>query len=75
MTALSQAPIGGRYEVRWNLNSGRGLAMTERLGIVPGAKLRVIGSYFGSVIVEVDGRRVALDQRVAGEIRGAVEEG
>lgn len=69
MLTLSDAPEGGRYQVKWNLNSGRGRELTERFGIVPGAEIRVIGSCFGSVIVDVEGRRVVMDKNVAGEIK------
>ena len=69
MELLSNIPPGEPHVIQWNFAQGPGRELTHRLGLTPGAQVRVVASHFGAVIVEVEGRRVALSQDIARDIR------
>ncbi|HAF71309.1 TPA: ferrous iron transport protein A [Candidatus Acetothermia bacterium] len=67
---LTQLPPGGGGRV-WRVLGGRGMALRlARLGIRPGAAVRLVnaGPWRGPLLVEVEGVRVALGRGVASRI-------
>ncbi|MCC8098138.1 MAG: ferrous iron transport protein A [Eubacterium sp.] len=65
MTALSLAQPGMNYTIKWNVSQNdMGKAM-KRIGLCPGATVFLLNSYFGSVIVCIKGRRIALSKEAA----------
>ncbi len=67
MTALSYASPGQNYKIKWNVgNSAKAL---EEIGIAPGKMVYLLSSYFGSVILRVNGKTIALDRDAAFAIK------
>lgn len=60
MIALSDAAPGLEYTVKWNVNRGASAASTAKVGLRSGEELFLLSSFFGSVVIEINGKRVAL---------------
>lgn len=69
MLSLVNASLDKLYQIKWCISRGEGGSLLERLGIVQGADVRVVSSYFGNVIVCVDGKRIAIDRDLAAVVK------
>ncbi len=69
MTALSHAQPGMCYTIKWNVCHGLNASTTEKLHLIPGETLYLLNSYFGSVIVCLRGKRIALSREIAYSIK------
>ena len=56
MYSLVDASLNTLYTIKWNICSDEKMSLLEKLGLVQGAKVSVIASYFGNVIVSVNGQ-------------------
>ncbi len=65
MTALSLAHPGKLYTIKWNFSRNDYVNLMEQLGLIPGATLFLMNSFFGNVIISVNGKRIALDKDLA----------
>ena len=57
MYSLVDASLNTLYTIKWNICSDEKMSLLEKLGLVQGAKVSVIASYFGNVIVSVNRKR------------------
>ena len=55
MYSLVDASLNTLHTIKWNICSDEKMSLLEKLGLVQGAKVSVIASYFGNVIVSVNG--------------------
>ena len=62
MYSLVDASLNTLYTIKWNICSDEKMSLLEKLGLVQGAKVSVIASYFGNVIVSVNGKRIAIER-------------
>lgn len=69
MYSLAEASLNTLYTIKWNICSDDRMPILEKLGLVQGAKVSVIASYFGNVIVSVNGKRVALEKDTAERVK------
>lgn len=60
MIALSDAAPGTAYTVKWNVNRGDNASKTAGFGLRSGQELFLLSSFFGNVVIEIKGKRVAL---------------
>ena len=67
MYSLVDASLNTLHTIKWNICSDEKMSLLEKLGLVQGAKVSVIASYFGNVIVSVNGKRIAIENRRKGE--------
>ncbi|MCD8181385.1 MAG: ferrous iron transport protein A [Firmicutes bacterium] len=65
MTALSLAQPGKNYTIKWNVCQSNIAADVENLGLYPGETLFLISSYFGNVIINIRGKKLALNKETA----------
>ena len=69
MYSLVDASLNTLYTIKWNICSDEKMSLLEKLGLVQGAKVRVIASYFGNVIVSVNGNRIAIEKDTAERVK------
>lgn len=69
MFLLSEARAGQRCTVKWTGARGEEKNILENIGIAQGSELEIISSYFGNLIVSVDGKRIAVNKEVADLIK------
>ena len=62
MYSLVDASLNTLHTIKWNICSDEKMSLLEKLGLVQGAKVSVIASYFGNVIVSVNGKRIAIEK-------------
>ncbi len=68
MTALSLAKPGMDYTIKWNVCRNiddESADYIETLGLRPGAKIFLLNSYFGNVLISIKGKTVALSNDMA----------
>lgn len=69
MCALSCAPADTLQTIKWCILGDCDNALLESLGLVQGARIKIIASHFGNVIISVGNLRVALGKEIADRIR------
>ena len=69
MYSLVDASLNTLYTIKWNICSDEKMSLLEKLGLVQGAKVSVIASYFGNVIVSVNGKRIAIEKDTAERVK------
>ena len=69
MYSLVDASLNTLHTIKWNICSDEKMALLEKLGLVQGAKVSVIASYFGNVIVSVNGKRIAIEKDTAERVK------
>lgn len=65
MIALSDAKPGLEYTVKWNMNHNEGANATARFDLRCGNRVYLLSSFFGNVVIEINGKRVALGRDTA----------
>ena len=65
MYSLVDASLNTLYTIKWNICSDEKMSLLEKLGLVQGAKVSVIASYFGSV----NGKRIAIEKDTAERVK------
>ena len=53
MYSLVDASLNTLHTIKWNICSDEKMSLLEKLGLVQGAKVSVIASYFGNVVENV----------------------
>ena len=66
MYSLVDASLNTLYTIKWNICSDEKMSLLEKLGLVQGAK---VSSYFGNVIVSVNGKRIAIEKDTAERVK------
>lgn len=69
MISLSLAQPGAFYTIKWNTCTEECAALTAALGLRPGNEVFLVNQSGGSVIVRVEGKRIALGKEVAARIK------
>ena len=69
MYSLVDASLNTLYTIKWIICSDEKMSLLEKLGLVQGAKVNVIASYFGNVIVSVNGKRIAIEKDTAERVK------
>ena len=69
MYSLVDASLNTLYTIKWNICSDERMSLLEKLGLVQGAKVSVIASYFVTVIVSVNGKRIAIEKDTAKRVK------
>ena len=69
MYSLVDASLNTLYTIKLNICSDEKMSLLEKLGLVQGAKVNVIASYFGNVIVSVNGKRIAIEKDTAERVK------
>ena len=69
MISLADVSKYGLYTIKWILCDYVSRDFIADMGIVQGADVDVVSSFFGNVIVGVNGRQVALSKDVADRIK------
>ena len=54
MYSLVDASLNTLYTIKWNICSDEKMSLLEKLGLVQGAKVSVIASYFGNVMEDAE---------------------
>ena len=67
MYSLVDASLNTLHTIKWNICSDEKMSLLEKL--VQGAKVSVIASYFGNVIVSVNGKRIAIEKDTAERVK------
>ena len=67
MYSLVDASLNTLHTIKWNICSDEKMSLLEKLGLVQGAKVSVIASYFGNVIV--NGKRIAIEKDTAERVK------
>ncbi|MCC8103001.1 MAG: ferrous iron transport protein A [Clostridiales bacterium] len=65
MTALSLAAPGKNYTIKWNICRCDAEQEMKQVGLCPGETIYLLNSYFGNVIVCVNGKKIALSKELA----------
>lgn len=69
MLSLSTAPVtNGFYTVKWCFCYDYDLEL-EKLGIIKGARICILSSCFGDVIISINGKQIALAKEIADKIK------
>ena len=63
MYSLVDASLNTLYTIKWNICSDEKMSLLEKLGLVQGAKVSVIASYFGN------GKRIAIEKDTAERVK------
>lgn len=69
MMALSQANIGTIDTVKWNFSDYCSENLTGTVALRPGTWIEVVSSYFGNMIIRVNGKFLALDKDTADKVK------
>ena len=69
MESLSNARSGVTCTIKWMFGSPVHLAWMDELHMRPGSQVTVIQNTMGSLIVGVDGRRLAVSRDAADQIK------
>ena len=69
MYSLVDASLNTLHTIKWNICSDEKMSLLEKLGLAQGAKVSVIASYFGNVIVSVNGKRIAIEKDTAERVK------
>lgn len=69
MMALSKATVGTVDTVKWNFSDYCKEHLSETLSLEPGTHIKVVSSYFGNMIICVNGRFLALDKDTADKVK------
>ncbi|HIT68058.1 MAG TPA: ferrous iron transport protein A [Candidatus Merdisoma merdipullorum] len=69
MESLSNARRGETCTIKWMFGSPVHLAWMDELHMRPGSQVTVIQNTMGSLIVGVDGRRLAVSRDAADQIK------
>ena len=69
MLSLFQASLNTCYTIKWCILNDNQMEKLKKNGLIQGAEIKVISSYFGNVIVAVNGRRLALGKDTAARIK------
>lgn len=67
MMALSQANVGTIDTIKWNFSDYENL--TGMSALRPGTWIEVVSSYFGNIIISVNGKFLALDKDTADKVK------
>ncbi len=69
MLSLSCVPVDTVQTIKWCTANDCDNEFFEKIGLLPGATVKVITSYFGNVIVSVGDIRLALGKDMADRIK------
>ena len=69
MISLADVSKYGLYTIKWILRDYVSKDFIADMGIVQGADVDVVSSFFGNVIVGINGKQVALSKDVADRIK------
>lgn len=69
MMALSKASTGTIDTVKWNFSEYCNENLTGAVALKPGTLIEVVSSYFGNMIIHVNGRFLALDKDTADKVK------
>ncbi len=69
MIALSQANVGTIDTVKWNFSDYCNENLTGMVALRPGTLIEVVSSYFGNIIINVNGKFLALDKDTADKVK------
>ena len=69
MQSLNDVKIGGTYTIQWMMCSPHTMEMMKSHELEEGMTVRVVGEFYGSVILGVGDKRLAIGRDAAKEIK------